>query len=212
MEAGRWLGKVVSWPFNYGYQLIWGDDVNHHIPVRERSTTPLSGGRRHVRSSNSSGSGGSCGGGSTDWALAPTLAAWKSGSLEDLALYSVIGGVHSDDINGESSSQPSHSLLSVPIPVEEESFPAYLASLPDLAFPRYRLVLPKKSKILVLDLDETLVHSTSTSAEQCDFMVEVLVEHMSCLYYVHKRPFVEHFLDVVLEQILVMLILLIVLG
>ena len=52
-------------------------------------------------------------------------------------------------------------------------------------------------KILALDLDETLVHSTSRSSGDCDFYVEVLVDRSSCLYYVFKRPFVEQFLETV---------------
>ncbi len=121
-----------------------------------------------------------------DYILTPTA----SSSVDDLTRFPIAPEEHTVFSH-------SQSILSVPIPVEEETFPAYLAGLSDPAFPRYRLVLPKRTKMLVLDLDETLVHSTSTSANVCDFLVEVLVEHMSCLYYVNKRPFVEHFLDVV---------------
>lgn len=89
-------------------------------------------------------------------------------------------------------------LLNVTVPLEQDS-PAFLAALADGYFPRYRMVLPRRSKILVLDLDETLVHSTSMSSGSgdCDFMVEVLIEKSSCLYYVYKRPYLDHFLETV---------------
>lgn len=50
---------------------------------------------------------------------------------------------------------------------------------------------PKKT--LVLDLDETLVHS-STRGIRHDFMVEVLNENASLIYYVYKRPHLDYFL------------------
>ncbi|KAG0237502.1 Nuclear envelope morphology protein 1 [Actinomortierella wolfii] len=57
---------------------------------------------------------------------------------------------------------------------------------------------PKK-KTLVLDLDETLIHSTSRGSRSQGFMVEVLVDHHACLYYVYKRPHVDYFLKKVSE-------------
>lgn len=67
-------------------------------------------------------------------------------------------------------------------------------SLPDSFFPRRHLHLPKKAKTLVLDLDETLIHSTSKSCKRYDTMIEVLMNKASCLYYVLRRPHVEYFL------------------
>lgn len=72
-----------------------------------------------------------------------------------------------------------------------------LASLPDSFFPRRRIVLPKRQKTLVLDLDETLIHSTAGSCVGFDFMIEVLIGRTSCLYYVYKRPHLDYFLEVV---------------
>ena len=72
-----------------------------------------------------------------------------------------------------------------------------LTSLPDSFFPKRRIALPKRLKTLVLDLDETLIHSTSSSCPNFDFMVEVLVNRASCLYYVYKRPNLNYFLSVV---------------
>ncbi|KAF9577245.1 Nuclear envelope morphology protein 1, partial [Lunasporangiospora selenospora] len=45
-----------------------------------------------------------------------------------------------------------------------------------------------KTKTLVLDLDETLIHSTSRGSRPQGYMVEVLVDRHACLYYVYKRP------------------------
>ncbi|KAI9313670.1 HAD-like domain-containing protein [Zopfochytrium polystomum] len=52
---------------------------------------------------------------------------------------------------------------------------------------------------LVLDLDETLIHSTTMGSRHHDHMIEVLVEKHVCLYYVYKRPHVDYFLKKVSE-------------
>lgn len=80
------------------------------------------------------------------------------------------------------------------LPFSISEIAAYICSLPDSFFPRRRLYLPKIQKTLVLDLDETLVHSTSKSSRNYDAMIEVLVGKSSCLYYVFKRPYVDLFL------------------
>ncbi|KAJ3134888.1 CTD nuclear envelope phosphatase 1 [Physocladia obscura] len=59
--------------------------------------------------------------------------------------------------------------------------------------------LPPK-KTLVLDLDETLVHSTSTGSRHHDHIIEVLVDKHVCLYYVYKRPGVDAFLKKVSQS------------
>lgn len=59
------------------------------------------------------------------------------------------------------------------------------------------LSAPKKKKLLILDLDETLVHSTSKGSRNHDKnckLIEVLNEKHVCLYYVYKRPHVDYFL------------------
>lgn len=98
---------------------------------------------------------------------------------------------------GGGSGVSEYSLHGVYVPSGVEDWGAFAASLPDTAYPRYKMVLPKKSKILALDLDETLVHSTSKSSGDCDYFVEVLVDRSSCLYYVFKRPAVDRFLDTI---------------
>jgi TFIIF-interacting CTD phosphatase-like protein len=67
------------------------------------------------------------------------------------------------------------------------------------------LSAPKKKKLLVLDLDETLVHSTSKGSRHHDkncTLIEVLIEKHSCLYYVYKRPYVDYFLKKVIFKYL----------
>eukprot|EP01119_Soliformovum_irregulare_P019850 TRINITY_DN6368_c0_g1_i4.p1 TRINITY_DN6368_c0_g1~~TRINITY_DN6368_c0_g1_i4.p1 ORF type:complete len:134 (-),score=7.30 TRINITY_DN6368_c0_g1_i4:381-782(-) len=54
-------------------------------------------------------------------------------------------------------------------------------------------------KILILDLDETLVHSTTKFVPKCDVRVEVVIEGIACTFYVIKRPHVDHFIDTVCE-------------
>jgi CTD nuclear envelope phosphatase 1 len=56
-----------------------------------------------------------------------------------------------------------------------------------------------KKKVLVLDLDETLVHSTMKSTFKSDFQVEVLLDKRQCLYHVLKRPHCDLFLRKVSE-------------
>ncbi|TPX30406.1 hypothetical protein SmJEL517_g06019 [Synchytrium microbalum] len=53
----------------------------------------------------------------------------------------------------------------------------------------------RRIKTLVLDLDETLIHSTSRGSRNHDHMIEVLVDKHVCLYYVYKRPHVDLFLQ-----------------
>lgn len=72
-----------------------------------------------------------------------------------------------------------------------------LSASPDSFFPKRRITLPKRQKTLVIDLDETLIHSTAASCVNFDFMIEVLISRTSCLYYVFKRPHLDYFLDVV---------------
>lgn len=57
---------------------------------------------------------------------------------------------------------------------------------------------PQK-KILCLDLDETLVHSTPQPFRRHDFSVEVVMDKHTCLYYVFKRPHCDLFLQKVSE-------------
>ena len=68
---------------------------------------------------------------------------------------------------------------------------------------RQFLSAPKQKKTLVLDLDETLVHSTSKGSRHHDHLIEVLIDKHVCLYYVYKRPHVDAFLKKVFFAFLI---------
>ncbi|PVU87812.1 hypothetical protein BB561_006162 [Smittium simulii] len=62
--------------------------------------------------------------------------------------------------------------------------------------------LPVKAlakKYLVLDLDETLIHSSPHSSYKAHLRIEVIIEKMACLYYIYKRPYLDYFLRKVSE-------------
>lgn len=69
---------------------------------------------------------------------------------------------------------------------------------------RHRLSLVKR-KVLVLDLDETLIHShhdtntrpTVKPGVPPDFILKVTIERNPVRFFVHKRPHVDFFLDIV---------------
>lgn len=70
---------------------------------------------------------------------------------------------------------------------------------------RHRLTLVQK-KTLVLDLDETLIHSHHDSMPRTntvkpgtphDFIVKVTIDRHPVRFFVHKRPHVDFFLDIV---------------
>jgi Dullard-like phosphatase family protein len=55
---------------------------------------------------------------------------------------------------------------------------------------------PTERKILVLDLDETLVHSSFKERNGCDITVEVEVDDVPTVFFVRKRPHLELFIRV----------------
>ncbi|XP_017766605.1 PREDICTED: CTD nuclear envelope phosphatase 1 homolog isoform X3 [Eufriesea mexicana] len=82
-------------------------------------------------------------------------------------------------------------------PVKYEIFPLSPLS-------RHRLSIVKR-KILVLDLDETLIHShhdgvarpTVRFGTPPDFTLKVKIDRHPVRFFVHKRPHVDFFLDIV---------------
>ncbi|CEF65597.1 NLI interacting factor domain and Dullard phosphatase domain, eukaryotic and HAD-like domain-containing protein [Strongyloides ratti] len=60
-------------------------------------------------------------------------------------------------------------------------------------------ILPKDvgKKCLVIDLDETLVHSSFLPVQNADFIIPVEIEGVQHKVYVLKRPYVDEFLDAV---------------
>lgn len=63
------------------------------------------------------------------------------------------------------------------------------------SFSRALIPTHPKRKTLILDLDETLIHSLSKGGKMSSaHMVEVKLGHHAILYYVHKRPHCDTFL------------------
>ncbi|KAI5752474.1 hypothetical protein M8J77_017282 [Diaphorina citri] len=68
---------------------------------------------------------------------------------------------------------------------------------------RHRLSIVKR-KVLVLDLDETLIHShhdgitrpTVKPGTPPDFVLKVTIDRHPVRFFVHKRPHVDFFLDI----------------
>jgi hypothetical protein len=92
-------------------------------------------------------------------------------------------------------------LLFCPInPKDTDSSVSSLSRSQNLKLYRRPSMLSKQIT-LVLDLDETLIHSSSrfNSTILHDATVEVLIDKSICLYYVYKRPNVDHFLRVISE-------------
>ena len=67
-----------------------------------------------------------------------------------------------------------------------------------IALPQDFSQLPKKKKTLILDLDETLVHSTTEKLNDTfDLSVDVQLDDYQTRLWVSKRPFLDHFLETV---------------
>lgn len=64
-------------------------------------------------------------------------------------------------------------------------------------FPKFVFPISAPKKTLILDLDETLVHSISKSSRSTKngHMIEVKISEVATLYYVHKRPYCDFFLQ-----------------
>lgn len=76
----------------------------------------------------------------------------------------------------------------------------YIIPPPQRLFPLSRNPGRKRRrKTLILDLDETLIHSLSrgsprTFGGSSSHMIEIRLNNMATLYYVHKRPYCDYFL------------------
>ncbi|KAI3402735.2 NEM1 [Candida oxycetoniae] len=80
-------------------------------------------------------------------------------------------------------------------------FSKYIIPPPVRLYPLSRNPQKKRrKKILILDLDETLIHSLSRGSPRSfhpashSKMIEIRINNISSLYYVHKRPFCDYFL------------------
>lgn len=85
-------------------------------------------------------------------------------------------------------------------PTSPSSYPSMFSKLPKVFFSPLNFNPSKhQKKTLILDLDETLIHSLSkTNRMSTAHMVEVKVnKDLATLYYVYKRPYCETFLRLV---------------
>lgn len=118
---------------------------------------------------------------------------------------------HNDDIDGRTSWKSKfRSILcclapatSEQLPAEEEG-PVVIRPPPITELPRWPepVIGPPAAhdigkKTLVLDLDETLVHSSFRPVPSPDYVIPVEIEGRIVDVYVLKRPFVDHFLRAV---------------
>lgn len=76
----------------------------------------------------------------------------------------------------------------------------YIIPPPQRLFPLTRNPQAKKRKILVLDLDETLIHSLSQGSPRISnghdsSIIEIKLNDIATLYYVYKRPYCNFFLQ-----------------
>lgn len=92
--------------------------------------------------------------------------------------------------------------LSVNLHLNSTSFTDFVKFITTAEPPSFKLskrLKPRlEKKILVLDLDETLIHSSAHSSKGFDQMIEVFVDKLPRLYYVFKRPNVDYFLKKVI--------------
>jgi CTD nuclear envelope phosphatase 1 len=82
-------------------------------------------------------------------------------------------------------------------------YPSYTENLSELELERLASV---KRKTLVLDLDETLIHSqhdgmgrqtVARPGVPADFTLNVVIDNHPVSFFVHKRPHVDYFLETV---------------
>eukprot|EP01111_Echinosteliopsis_oligospora_P010371 TRINITY_DN3216_c0_g1_i1.p1 TRINITY_DN3216_c0_g1~~TRINITY_DN3216_c0_g1_i1.p1 ORF type:complete len:254 (+),score=37.43 TRINITY_DN3216_c0_g1_i1:160-921(+) len=76
---------------------------------------------------------------------------------------------------------------------------SYQPSLSFLSRQHQTAIPPEFKKTLILDLDETLVHSTIKPVTHHHMNVDVIIDGRSCTFYVIKRPHVDNFLVQVSE-------------
>jgi CTD nuclear envelope phosphatase 1 len=107
--------------------------------------------------------------------------------------------VQEKDVTDIATQRKAESLKSPPSP-RSTRLADYKISEPRDSVPPRPLV-PKSPgrKTLVLDLDETLIHSLAKGGKMsAGHMVEVKFDQHAILYYVHKRPFCDRFLKKVI--------------
>ncbi|KLT38809.1 NIF-domain-containing protein [Cutaneotrichosporon oleaginosum] len=114
----------------------------------------------------------------------------SSGGFTDLSEDGIDESGHQEMLYGDDEYEDDEDRLiaqgGVGIPIDENGNPAPL--LPALSG------IDKGRKCLVLDLDETLLHSSFKMLPSADYIVPVEIESQTHNVYVIKRPGVDHFL------------------
>lgn len=123
--------------------------------------------------------------------------------------YSIVHGAH--EVDPEAGSHAGPAIDEKTALLKEEKIMAnhvkspsaskYILPPPPRLFPRSKHPDKKRrKKVLVLDLDETLIHSLSRGAPRSlgasgsSHMIELRVNNVATLYHVYKRPFCDFFL------------------
>ncbi|KAJ1936990.1 Nuclear envelope morphology protein 1 [Linderina macrospora] len=101
-----------------------------------------------------------------------------------------ISSAHSASLGGR---KPRHESLAMAKRANRHSMPAVPSTPPS------SITRSLKKKTLVLDLDETLIHSSPQGSYRAHHRIEVVIDKVACLYYVYKRPHVDYFLRKVSE-------------
>lgn len=82
------------------------------------------------------------------------------------------------------------------------AYSKYIIPPPQRLYPLAEPHKKRRKKTLILDLDETLIHSLSrgsprsfnSSSASAPRMIEIKLNNVASLYYVHKRPYCDFFL------------------
>jgi TFIIF-interacting CTD phosphatase-like protein len=80
-------------------------------------------------------------------------------------------------------------------PIEDNGENKFLKRYNEISLNNFK----KKKKILILDLDETLVHSSQSQLENYDHEIKIDIEGSVCKFYVAERPHLKKFLKRVKE-------------
>lgn len=60
----------------------------------------------------------------------------------------------------------------------------------------------RKTKILALDLDETLVHSSPHRLSRYNYTIEMYIDNVLCTFYVSERPHLHTFMKQVINVLI----------
>lgn len=111
---------------------------------------------------------------------------------------SLITQVRKDELSSKVDSGPETSLSSELVVYPTEEISELDAMVPECSDKLLLPLLPPSNtdkKCLIIDLDETLVHSSFKPVENADFIIPVEIDNVMHQVYVLKRPYVDEFLE-----------------